>query len=58
MLDAPFKYDSHGFRTEHQHLEDDISSFVKTFREIRKNVFTVTEQVIDSEEFVKKIMSK
>lgn len=58
LINAPFKYDSHEFRTEHDQLEDDISNFVKTVREIRKNIFEVTEQVINSEKYVEKIMSK
>ncbi len=37
------------FRIEHEHLEDEIADFVKCFRENRKEVFTITEHVIDSE---------
>lgn len=49
LIDDPFKYDSHKFRTEHQLLEDKLADFVKTFRENRKKVFAVTEHVIESE---------
>lgn len=49
LIDDPFKYDSHQFRTEHQTLEDDMVSFVKTFRTNRKESFHITEHVIESE---------
>jgi len=58
LIDDPFKYDSHTFRTEHQALEDGLASFVKTVRENRKEIFKVTEHVVDSEEFVEKLMKK
>lgn len=58
LIDDPFKYDSHIFRTEHENLEDAITSFRKTVRGNRKDIFAVTEQVIGSEEFVDKIMVK
>ena len=32
LIDDPFKYDSHQFRTEHGQLEDDIVIFVQKFR--------------------------
>ncbi len=57
LIDDPFKYDSHQFRTEHQTLEDDISKFIKDFRKNRKNVFTITEHVIESEEMVRQLNS-
>ncbi|REE82789.1 hypothetical protein BX611_0059 [Lutibacter oceani] len=57
LIDDPFKYDSHQFRTEHQTLEDDISKFIKDFRKNRKNIFTITEHVIESEEMVRQLNS-
>lgn len=36
-------------KMEHEHLEDEVSSFVKSFRENRKEVFSITEYVINSE---------
>ena len=51
----PFKYNSQQFREEHQLLEDDISAFVKDFRANRKEVFEVTEHVIESEEFIRQV---
>ena len=38
------------FFTNHAVLENEIAEFVKSFRESRKEVFKVTEYVIDSEE--------
>lgn len=49
LIDAPFKYDSHVFRTEHEELEDSIIDFVKSFRSNRKEMFAITEHVMDSE---------
>ena len=37
-------------KTEHEHLEEEISDFVKAFRKNRKEVFTLIEYIIDSEE--------
>ena len=35
LIDSPFTYDSNEFRTEHEQLEDDLTHFVKRFREKR-----------------------
>lgn len=53
LIDDPFKYDSHKFRSEHEELENKITSFVKQFRKTKKETFTVSEQVIEKE--VKKL---
>jgi hypothetical protein len=53
LIDAPFKYDSHKFRSEHEELENEIVSFIKKFREIKKETFTDMEPVIERE--VKKL---
>lgn len=53
LIDDSFKYDSHVFRTEHEELENSIASFVKQFREVKAAVFTVSEDVIETE--VKKL---
>jgi hypothetical protein len=49
LIDDPFKYDSHKFRTEHEELENEMASFLKKFREIKKETFAVSEQVIENE---------
>ncbi len=54
LIDNPFAYDSHQFRKEHEQLEDDLTEFVKNFRKNRKEVFTITEYVIDGEEMVRR----
>ncbi|PZX94942.1 hypothetical protein DOS84_05175 [Flavobacterium aquariorum] len=53
LIDDPFKYDSHKFRSEHEELENEISFFVKKFRKIKKETFTDMEPVIQKE--VKKL---
>ena len=49
LIDDPFKYDSHKFRTEHEVLENEIAAFLKKFREVKKETFAVSEQVIEKE---------
>ena len=58
LIEDPFKYDAHQFRTEHQQLEDDITNFVKEFRRNRIEVFEVTKLVIESDEFVRQFVVK
>ena len=55
LLDNSFTYDSHTFRTEHERLEDDLAHFVEDFRKNRKEVFTITEHVIEREEMVRQL---
>jgi len=50
LVENPEKEDADYFKKEHENLEDDISSFVKRFRANRKEVFSITEYIIDSEE--------
>lgn len=35
--------------SEHEHLEEEMAAFVKSFRKNRQEVFKITEYVIDSE---------
>lgn len=55
LMDNSFAYDSHQFRAEHDILEDELSQFIKDFRKNRKNVFKITEQIIESEELVRQL---
>lgn len=55
LIDEPFKYDSHKFRTEHEQLENEMASFVQKFRAIKKETFAVSEKVIENE--VKRLSS-
>jgi hypothetical protein len=45
LIDAPYKYDSHQCRTEHEKLEIEIDDFVKNFRKT-KEIFAITEKVM------------
>lgn len=45
------KEDSRIFRLEHEHLENEITDFVKDFRKNRREVFHITEHIMDSEQF-------
>lgn len=56
LIENPFKHDAHQFRAEHQQLEDDITNFVKLFRNNRKEVFEVTKLVIESDEFIRQFV--
>lgn len=49
LLEKPESPDSRIFRMEHEHLEDEIAEFVKKFRVNKKEVYTITEHVIDAE---------
>jgi hypothetical protein len=48
LIDAPYKYDSHQCRTEHEKLEIEIDDFVKNFRK-KKEIFAITEKVMKKE---------
>ncbi len=52
LIDEPFKNNAGQFRDEHQELEDEIALFTKTVRKNRKQLFTVTEHVLDDEQLV------
>lgn len=49
LIDNPTKYDSNKFRKEHEELENEIASFIKKFRGIKKETFAIAEQVIEKE---------
>jgi len=52
LVEEPLKEESRIFRLEHEHLEDEIADFVKSYRENRKEVFTITEYVVEIEKLV------
>lgn len=56
LMDNSFANDSNKFRKEHAQLEDDIATFVKTFRSNRKEIFTVTDYLMDTEKLVKQVV--
>lgn len=49
LIDDPFKYDSHKFRSEHEELENEIASFIKKIRKIKKETFSDIEPVLEKE---------
>lgn len=49
LMGNQFSNDEHEFRNEHQKLENDITTFTKEFRKVKKEVFAITEHVIESE---------
>jgi len=55
LIDDPFKYDSHQFRTEHELLEDDIVKLVDDFKKHRKNTFTTTKKALKGKETIQKV---
>lgn len=55
LIENPIANDSQTFRAEHEKLEDDLSNFVKAFRKDRKEVFTITEYIIDGEEIAPRL---
>lgn len=55
LIDNPFAYDSHKFRTEHVQLEDGLTAYVIAFRKQRKELFRITDYIIDNEEMVRQL---
>jgi hypothetical protein len=53
--DDPFRYDSHQFRDEHGTLEEELTQFVKDFRMNRREVFKITEYIMEGEELVRQL---
>jgi hypothetical protein len=49
MVQEGNKDESRVFRLEHEHLEDEIAEFVKSFRINRKETFKITEYIVDIE---------
>ncbi|AOW20689.1 hypothetical protein [Urechidicola croceus] len=49
VIDKESTIDSRVFIVEHEHLEDEMSSFLKSFRLIKKDTFEITEYLIDNE---------
>lgn len=49
IMENEFSYDAQAFRTEHEELENKFSNFCKNFQLLKKEVFMLTEQVLDTE---------
>ncbi|UCD62480.1 MAG: hypothetical protein JSV59_12975 [Flavobacteriaceae bacterium] len=50
MVENPVQSSNPQFLKDHETLEEKIANFVKLFRSNRKEVFNITEYIIDSEE--------
>ncbi|WP_339337813.1 MULTISPECIES: hypothetical protein [unclassified Croceitalea] len=50
LVEDSNKADAGIIKTEHEHLEEEMAQFVKAFRKNRKEVFVITEYIIDSEQ--------
>ena len=50
LVEDPNREDAGVIVTEHEHLEEEMASFLISFRKNRKEVFAITEHIIDSEE--------
>ncbi|OZV69816.1 hypothetical protein [Winogradskyella aurantia] len=55
FIDNPFAGHSAQFRTDHENLEEAFTEFVKDFRKNRKDVFGITEHIINVEELVRRL---
>ncbi|MBL6449019.1 hypothetical protein JMN32_22095 [Fulvivirga sp. 29W222] len=49
MVENPFVHNEQKFREEHAQLEEDVVDYVKSHRSLKKQVFTITEKVVESE---------
>jgi hypothetical protein len=49
LIDDATKFNTKVFRAEHEELEDEIATFIKSVRLNRKELFKLTEFVVDSE---------
>ncbi|MGB3151930.1 MAG: hypothetical protein WBB27_14830 [Maribacter sp.] len=57
LVEDPNERNAGIIKTEHEHLEDELSTFLKMFRKNRKEVFKITEYIIDSEKLARIIDS-
>ncbi|MCB0402348.1 MAG: hypothetical protein KDD41_09715 [Flavobacteriales bacterium] len=48
-VENPFSHDETEFKQEHQLLEDRTARFVKDFKALKRDIFSVTEKVIEDE---------
>lgn len=49
LMVNPFSHDDMVFRNEHAQLEDDFADFIKAHRALKKEVFSLTSSIIESE---------
>jgi len=49
LMVNPFAVEASAFRDEHATLEDELVAFVKSFRDIKHNLFQLTDRIIKDE---------
>ena len=49
MIENPFVHNEQAFREEHAQLEEDVADYVKSHRNLKKEIFAITEEVVESE---------
>ena len=49
MVESQFLQDTQGYKERHGQLETEMSEFLKNFREAKKELFHVTEEIMKSE---------
>jgi CRISPR/Cas system CMR subunit Cmr4 (Cas7 group RAMP superfamily) len=49
LLTNPFAYDEYKFREEHAVLEEDFTKAFKAYKNAKKEIFKITEHVMDTE---------
>lgn len=49
LIENAFSHDEQQFRNAHVQLENDLVAFIKELRLVKKEVFAITEKVIESE---------
>lgn len=49
LMDGIDREDAKNFRFEHARLEEDLAELARVFRSVKKEVFTITEHVVESE---------
>lgn len=47
IIENEFPYNAQEFRQEHEELENKLASFYKNFKLLKKEVFSLTEQVLE-----------
>lgn len=50
LIKDPFKHRYTDFQRENKYLKDDIANFAKTLRRLRKDVFHITEAVLENKQ--------
>lgn len=51
LAENPFAHDAYAFREEHIRLEDELANFTLYVREAKREVFALTEEVMQAEKF-------